>query len=556
MKKLIQISILLHLTLICSVCALSQNKEYIPHIQYGEAIIKGVIKGVIPSSTILDTSLINLSFVNPITAELVNYKIVIKRDSSFQIRIPVACATIGALESKIYEGIISVCLVPNEETQLTITFDEEVHHNIYTTNSFNSGISEGATCTPYVTFGKNGRENIDIKSSLSLTSYDMTHMSTIILETLMQNSIGNEKYDMPPDEFSKFAINRIEDILSSLNSEENLSELAKGIVLNNLKLFYLDNVLFDYKMRMKLSYREKHPEDIEFENFHIEEPDIFYYSFLKYFNLNNADYLFCDYYSIVLQKILENKTIGILPIGEMAISDWIKITSEKLKDKVGFETGLFYDMLVANSYAMQLNEMEPLTDRQKKNIESYFSNPSFARILLNESKAVMNLDTANKKAKTFKINETPDVSAGDIMNAIISKYKGKVVFVDFWATWCGPCLKAMEESEAVKKQFKDKNVVFVYITNESSPRKVWERKLAEIGGEHYYLDENDWNHLLDSLEFTGIPTYLIYDVNGILKRKNTAFMGVKNMEKWIEELLKKQYNYEYTKNNTSDLGRR
>ncbi len=49
----------------------------------------------------------------------------------------------------------------------------------------------------------------------------------------------------------------------------------------------------------------------------------------------------------------------------------------------------------------------------------------------------------------------------------LSQYKGKTIFINFWATWCGPCIKEMPSIERAKNILKDSNIEFILASNET-----------------------------------------------------------------------------------------
>ena len=77
----------------------------------------------------------------------------------------------------------------------------------------------------------------------------------------------------------------------------------------------------------------------------------------------------------------------------------------------------------------------------------------------------------------------------------------------------------------------------MYLTNGSSPRKLWEEKIKGIGDEHYYLTASQWNYIMDHFEFEAIPSYLIFNKEGLLVNKFTAFPGNIKVKDMIKNLF-------------------
>ena len=132
---------------------------------------------------------------------------------------------------------------------------------------------------------------------------------------------------------------------------------------------------------------------------------------------------------------------------------------------------------------------------------------------------------------------TPDVTGDKLIEAIAAQYPGKAVFIDLWATWCGPCKIGISAMEPLKKKLEGRDVVFVYLTNETSPENEWKKQVANIPGLHYRVTEETWNQIPN---ISGIPQYYLYDRQGSRVWEHLGFGDetLQDIEQQIEKAIR------------------
>lgn len=172
----------------------------------------------------------------------------------------------------------------------------------------------------------------------------------------------------------------------------------------------------------------------------------------------------------------------------------------------------------AEALHAEINSLHPVTDPARWDSVAPQYRPDL--MALNQ-KIQAELQQMSDTALTG-ICPVPDCPPDSLLAALLAPHRGHAVLVDFWATWCGPCLMGMKAMEAVKDELSQAGVHFIYITDESSPYDGWKAAAARHAGAHYRIKMADIMKMHVPEFSGGYPHYLIYDSQGRLVK---AFTG-------------------------------
>jgi thiol-disulfide isomerase/thioredoxin len=189
--------------------------------------------------------------------------------------------------------------------------------------------------------------------------------------------------------------------------------------------------------------------------------------------------------------------------------------NEKIQTMLGIQPGFATDLMASMELCRTIVvEMTPVSDEKLRKFQKKITTPfiaSFIELKNNETKARIE---ANKKLTGSTVNDVPKATVDKLFDVIMEKYKGKVVYVDFWATWCSPCRAGIERIKPLKDEMANENVAFVYITNQTSPKGTYDNMIPTIKGEHYRVSQDEWNNLCGKFKISGIPHYVLVGKDG------------------------------------------
>jgi thiol-disulfide isomerase/thioredoxin len=155
------------------------------------------------------------------------------------------------------------------------------------------------------------------------------------------------------------------------------------------------------------------------------------------------------------------------------------------------------------------------------------------RLALIEAKYI-----ARKKTQDGAVS--PPFSYEDISGKMVSHedLKGKYVYIDLWATWCGPCLREIPYFDTLQTTFEDQNITFVSICQNDTKER-WKATVAkkELKGVQLFA-EDDGGQFYEDYQVTGIPRYILIDPQGKIVDSDAKRPSDKRLVAELEDLVK------------------
>jgi len=324
----------------------------------------------------------------------------------------------------------------------------------------------------------------------------------------------NDFYALNEDEFKTKSKIIKEALLRNINENTTVSEAFKELEKSNINYEYLNRLS---------SYQKSHAYTIKNPNFKVSSEFLKELKEINYFN--GEDFLFSNNYKRLVENYVELKTKALIENNTEA-EDIVKlkviaeIPNEVIKNNLLYKEakyGITYTnnleafYTIFNNASSNSKYKSEITENYKKLIKVAKGKPS-----------PLFENYENYKGGTTSFNDL----------------KGKYLYIDVWATWCGPCKFEIPYLKKIEKKYHDRNIEFVSISIDKHSDKLKWKAMVEkeqLGGVQLLADK-DWDsQFVKDYLIKGVPRFILIDPQGNIVAANAP----RPSEKLLVELFDK-----------------
>lgn len=254
-----------------------------------------------------------------------------------------------------------------------------------------------------------------------------------------------------------------------------------------------------------------------------------YYKSIDTLKIDNPQAIYSYWYFSFLKNYLVHKKIN----GErLSTKEWMDLTTKtalsKANENLTGEVRDIFEYNALNSYLNWTKELKNydqifLEHKNKFSLQYYLNDLIKKRSLLTDSIVLnRNDEYRNITKNAVKENDSipyfylPDIN-GDFYSS--KRFKGKIIYINFWATWCKSCVASIPDKNVLIEKFKDSdNVVFLNICV-LSEKDNWEKIVTEkkLNGINLFANKNWSDMLIQKYNLSEYPTYFLIQDGLIIK---------------------------------------
>ena len=230
--------------------------------------------------------------------------------------------------------------------------------------------------------------------------------------------------------------------------------------------------------------------------------------------------------AIDMLEAINNNDLIMNAIQNSSIKNYFKLIFET-SDSILVTEPVLKELWVSSLYHGQFeNTRQPLSVGEMEIFDKYINSPYFRKKLLEENNYYADIqkqDIGYKESLKDTRHLENIYDAASLFNKLIEPYKGKIIYIDFWGTWCGPCRDNMKLMTDIKKEFEGKDIIYMYFAN-NSPEQSWHNFIKEMSlfgpnVVHYRLSNKQESLLENHFSVSSFPTYMIVDKEGNVNKK-------------------------------------
>ncbi|PXY02562.1 hypothetical protein DF185_00265 [Marinifilum breve] len=319
-------------------------------------------------------------------------------------------------------------------------------------------------------------------------------------------------------------------------SEEKFKRLLDSI--HNTLILTIDS----FSVSKNLNNIEKQELKNEIDFFIVSETAD--YEFLNQYIFNQKRTIPDEYYCLVDTLMKNVNEIRLTPnalnfLNRIQMKYSNPITNESAKEILELDSSVLRDIILCRAIYTLIGSKE--FPQAKIFMEKYF--PAIGSTKLKtqftakyeECLSIFN----NPSLNSARLQSFTQIDKTGILKELKEKYKNKVLYLKFWAPYCGPCMAQLSYIKIIEEKINPDKFLVINLCA-PYPKDKWKATIREkqMGGVHYLLSENQYAELQALFNIQGIPRYVLIDANGAIVDENAPAPGNEMLKGTNFDLIK------------------